>query len=188
MKKWIFTGFIGALAFFYLAAFLEFIAGARGFTGIEAKEAQAIVVLTGGINRAEEGLKIFSKEKASYLIISGVHMDADLDSIFPGKLNNVRRDNIILEKKSGSTFENAIEVRDILAKREIRSIQLVTSAYHMKRAYFTFRKILPPEIEIYPMPVSTPNYDERRWWNGKSLMLLAIEFFKYQWYIVKFIG
>ncbi len=188
------AGLIAASAVFLAMAvylFLDFTAGIKAGNAepagpVDPGGADAIVVLTGGMGRVEEGLHLLRKGKAGLLVLSGVHADADLDSIFLHHLDRSERLNIVLEKRSGSTFENAVEVKRFMEERGLKSMVLITSAYHMKRAEYIFRKIMPPGIRIEPYRVSTPNFDEERWWHGRSLMLLLIEFFKYYWYAAGF--
>lgn len=170
--------------------FLDFVAstGFFGAASAPARQAEAIVVLTGGKGRVEEGLRLFRNGSSRVLILSGVHEDADLDSIFrrSGKPGTDERGSIILEKASGSTYENAVEVDKITRRLGLKSVLLITSIYHMKRAHYTFRKILPPEVAIVPITVPSPNYDEYRWWGLRSLGLILPEFLKYYWYVLCF--
>ncbi len=146
----------------------------------------AIVVLTGGKGRVEQGLEILRNGVSPTLILSGVNEAADLDSIFLDGLGPGERDSIILEKASKSTYENAVECRRLLEEKGYSSIVLVTSAYHMKRAYLIFRRVMPDGVLITPHSVSSPNFDEENWWNWKSLAILAPEFMKYSWYELRF--
>lgn len=169
---------IGALFWDFAASTREYRPAGQG--------ADAIVVLTGGRGRTDEGLALLRKGASRLLILSGVHQDADLDSIFLNRVNKIEREKILLEKNSRSTYENAIEVRKLVSERGVASIVLITSGYHMKRAHYTFRKVLPPDIRIDSYSVSTPNFDGSRWWEGGSLGLLALEFVKYYWYVARF--
>ncbi len=146
----------------------------------------AIVVLTGGKGRVERGLEFLRNGVSPTLILSGVNEAADLDSIFLDGLYPGERDNIILEKASKSTYENALQVRRLATEKGYSSVVLVTSAYHMKRAYFIFRRVMPDDVRIAPHSVSSPNFDEEKWWNWKSLAILAPEFMKYSWYEIRF--
>ena len=165
--------------------FLNFARETMGYrTGVE--KADAIIVLTGGKGRVEEGLYLLRRGMAGLLIISGVNEDADVDSIYLKKLNEDEKLKIILEKRSKSTYENAIEVGRLLNAYNIRSLVLMTSLYHMKRAEYIFTRVLPPGVRIETYGVSTPNFDETRWWSGNNLLLLTVEFLKYYWYVAEF--
>lgn len=186
-RNWLIAALTVSLALaVYL--FLDFTAGIKAVSAgpVGQGDADAIVVLTGGMGRVEEGLSLLRKGKAGLLVLSGVHADADLDSIFLNRLDKFERPKIVLEKRSGSTFENAVEVKRFMEERGLKSMVLITSAYHMKRAEYIFRKIMPPDIRIEPYRVSTPNFDEERWWHGRGLMLLLIEFLKFYWYAAGF--
>lgn len=175
---------LSALLVFTAGVFLDFIGATRGFydTAIHEK-ADAIVVLTGGKGRAEEGLSLLRQGRADLLILSGVNEDADAASIFfYSRLAQKEHDSIVLDKVSRSTYENAEVVSGIVREKGIRSIILITSGYHMKRADFIFRHIAAPDVIIYNYVAPTPNFDVARWWEGRSLMLVMVEFLKYLWY------
>jgi len=175
------------IASYIIYLFSGFIGDVRE-TGYEASgKADAIVVLTGGLGRAEVGLNLLSVGTAGVMILSGVHEDADLGAIFFNKkLNENDKLRIILEKKSRSTIENAIEVRRIFEEKGFRSMVLITSGYHMKRALYIFRRVMPGDYIIMPYSVESPNFDETRWWGSTSFGLLTAEFLKFYWYAAGF--
>ena len=144
--------------------------------------AEAVVVLTGGKGRVEAGLDLLEKGRGNSLIITGVHEDSSLDAIFTNKIAKHLRGRIILEKKAKSTYENAIEVRRILDSTNRRSMILITSGYHMVRARYIFSRVMPKGIKVSTYAVATSNFDEERWWDGKGLGLVVLEFVKYRWY------
>ncbi|MDH7554894.1 MAG: YdcF family protein [Spirochaetota bacterium] len=53
---------------------------------------------------------------------------------------NVKKQDIIIESQSRDTDDNALNVIKICERKNYRSIALVTSAYHMPRAYKLFGK------------------------------------------------
>ncbi len=69
------------------------------------------------------------------------------------------------EKQSKTTWENAVNTKEILEQLKINKIILVTSAWHMPRAIDSFNR-----VGIYPMPAPTafsptqPPPDELRTW------------------------
>lgn len=74
--------------------------------------------------------------------------------------------DILLETKATNTFENVILVEGILQSQGWRSVLLVSSPYHMRRAVWTWRKAAP-ELEVIPVPVPRSQYYQRGW--GASL-------------------
>ncbi|WKZ31653.1 MAG: YdcF family protein [Thermodesulfobacteriota bacterium] len=177
---------IAAIAAFsvVISLFLDFVDDTRAYRQA-GTGADAIVVLTGGRGRTAEGLSLLRQGKGAVLILSGVHADADLDSIYLNQVNLVERPSIVLEKFSKSTYENALEVRRIMEERGFKSMVLITSGYHIKRAHYTFARIMP-DVRIEPYSVSTANFEIESWYGGKGLGLLAVEFLKYYWYKARF--
>ncbi len=57
--------------------------------------------------------------------------------------------DIIVEKESTSTYENALFSRRLLAERKLNGIVLVTDALHMHRASLCFRHL---GLEVTPAP------------------------------------
>jgi uncharacterized SAM-binding protein YcdF (DUF218 family) len=167
-----------------LYLFLEYVEELKNFRA-EEKRVDAIVVLTGGTGRADLGLKLLRQGFGGVLVLSGVNKDADVDSIFLTSFTEFDRLSVILEKRSKSTFGNAIEVRGILSERELRSMLLITSMYHMKRAQYIFERIMPADIEMALYPVPNPGFN-RNWWKGKGFISAFTEFAKYYWYYLRF--
>ena len=140
----------------------------------------AIVVLTGGRGRVEEGFKLYREHQARYLFLIGVGPTVRKGDLFKGKDAGAADDGVILENNSRNTLENALYARDLIQKRgDISSITLITSRYHMKRATLIFRNTMAKDIAIYPYPVDTRNLKEEWWSHGGSFRLLFTEFYKY---------
>lgn len=177
---------VALLAALTASGFASFADRTRSLVSVPCASADAVVVLTGGRNRAEEGLRLLKNGSARILILSGVNRDADLDSIFLNSLSNAERGNIILDKASTSTYRNAVEVRGIMRRMRLNSMLLLTSGYHMARAEYIFRKLMPADIKILPCTVATPNFDMERWWAGGSLVILFAEFVKYYLFVAGF--
>ena len=116
----------------------------------------AIIVLTGGSNRIQTGLDLFSKGLSSTLFITGVHPSVKKDELTALWKGNISLPEccIILGHIATTTLENAIETKSWINgyKGNIKSIQLVTSAYHMQRALLEFRNKIK-DIDIIPYPV-----------------------------------
>ncbi len=146
----------------------------------------AIVVLTGGSGRVDAGLELLRDGHGNILVISGVARDATLDTIFVSGLGELESYSIVLDKRSKSTYENAMELRRIIHKNEFESILLVTSTYHMQRAAYILYNVLPWHVEIGTYSVPSPNFNPRAWWQGRGPVIILSEFFKYYYYYLKF--
>lgn len=96
--------------------------------------------------------------------------------LYRPKAGDPPADRVILEKTSRNTLENAIYARDILAAYDVRSVLLITSRYHLKRAAILFRHALPRDVAIYPYPVDSVNVKEKWWQHEGSFRLLFPNF------------
>lgn len=119
-----------------------------------AGRTDAVVVLTGGANRIEEGLRLFATGSAPHLFISGVHESVDVDSIKAMWKGSIDLPDccLTLGHSASNTMDNASETRRWLEENEIKSIRLVTSNYHMRRSLLEFSEAMP-DIEIIRHPV-----------------------------------
>jgi uncharacterized SAM-binding protein YcdF (DUF218 family) len=134
--------------------------------------AEAIVVL-GGAVRAQEyprpwvdvleegdrplhGAQLYLQGKAPLVILSGGRIDwfgprgaeaDDMAEIMAAM--GVPRTAMVLERTSINTYENAVNVKQILDQRGINQVLLVTSAVHMPRSLAIFKK---QGIDAIPAP------------------------------------
>lgn len=139
----------------------------------------AIVVLAGGRGRIEEGSRLYRDHSAKWLFLVGVDPSVRKGDLFTETKGARSGDSVYLEKVSRNTLENALYAKEMLVKRNLSSIKLITSRYHMKRATLIFRHVLPKNIAIYPHPVDTKNLKEEWWNHSGSFRLLFSEFYKY---------
>jgi uncharacterized SAM-binding protein YcdF (DUF218 family) len=90
------------------------------------------IVLSGGIVRKEDGPKPLAELMQEFMIRQGAAPD-----------------DLIVEDRSTTTYENAVECRKLLGERGIDRITLVTEAFHMHRAARCFSKA---GFEVTPAP------------------------------------
>jgi uncharacterized SAM-binding protein YcdF (DUF218 family) len=142
-------------------------------------QADAIVVLTGGKGRLEEGFRLLAAQAAPRLFISGVGDEVGLADLFqplPGELRaQVRKVSpaaISLGHRARNTIGNAEETREWLEGKPVRSILLVTSNYHMPRSINEFAEVLP-QLSVIPAPVFSDEFPAR-WWEASGSRELAL--------------
>ncbi len=109
----------------------------------------------------------------------GVDPSVRTSDLYRPKPGDPDAENVILEKSSRNTLENSIFGRDVIVRSGARSILLITSRYHLKRASILFHNSLPKDITIIPYPVDSVNLKESWWSHGGSFQLLFREFYKY---------
>ena len=131
----------------------------------EIKNADLILVLGGGMDKGRyltlvssyrlvKGAQLYFEGRANKILVSGG---------IPGKVNvpeaavmaqearrlKIPAEDILLEKKSRNTHEQAVEVKKISDSLKMKSILLVTSFSHMKRSLMAFENL---GFKIYPAP------------------------------------
>ncbi len=152
---------VACIVVLWMAGFLAFsIVAVTASPQGDDETTDAIVVLTGGKERVEEGLKLFAKGRASHLFISGVHEDvkkAEILSLWNGD-SSLPPCCVTLGYKATTTVQNAEETREWIAEEEYTSIRLVTGNYHMPRAKTELAHALPG-IDIFEHPLKQPDLD-----------------------------
>ena len=159
-------------------SFVLFVRYMNSYPSIEDKT-DAIVVLTGGRHRIEEGIKLLNNGVGDKLFISGVSKKTTLKEI--EKKSNVKIKNyykVDLGYDAADTIGNAAEITDWITKNNVHSLRLVTSNYHLPRAL--------EELSVYHLPISIiahPVYSEKiahKWWSSlATFKLLAAEYNKF---------
>jgi uncharacterized SAM-binding protein YcdF (DUF218 family) len=135
-----------------------------------------MIVLSGGSDRIEYATEMFLEGVSEQLMISG--------GVFYGARSNasslaeyvvaqgVSEENIILEHEASNTLENALYTKKLFQNTP-ESIMLVTSDYHQKRAFLTFRYVYP-ETMIYNASAPSSDWNADEWWTTKKSIYLTI--------------
>lgn len=131
-----------ALGFAWFAAVLPRPAG--------TERADAVVVLTGAAGRVERGLAVLDNKWAPQMFVSGVFRQ-----VKPGEFAVQFKVSaaqmaccVALGYAAADTIGNASETAEWVRTNKHRSIRLVTSDWHMRRAAFELRAELPDGVTI----------------------------------------
>jgi len=168
MKKWtllIVPTVFFALCVFYFVREYSFILK-EPMTAWEVDPvADCAVVLTGGPGRVKEGFSLLARKLIKKLIIAGVHPDAELRDILPlwPFYGNMSEKDVVLERRSSSTYGNAQQAVPLVEALNCRDIVLVTSQIHMFRASKTFRSAFAATIPIYKHTVIAGRVESSFW-------------------------
>lgn len=124
------------------------------------RHADCAIVLTGGAGRTREGLDLLSRGLIGKLVISGVHPGAQFEEIFPQWpfYAGIDRKDVILERRSTTTYGNAHQSLAFIEALECHSVLLVTSRLHMYRAMRVFQAAAPKDLLIYPHAIVSNDY------------------------------
>jgi uncharacterized SAM-binding protein YcdF (DUF218 family) len=166
--------------------------------------ADAIVVLMGD-SRGERGKKtldLYTQGKAPLIIVP------DDKPVFFDHLNITRSDSDLYRTyfqgsslppnaviylqgcNNTSTVEEAICINNYLKaeKPSVKSILLVTSWYHSKRAHWVFEKFLDPNIIVHSVDAPLNGGYSQKWWaNESSFIAVFEEYLKFTYWHFKFV-
>lgn len=119
-------------------------------------QADCGVVLTGSPGRIRESFELLGQKKIRKLIVSGVYKETQLNEIFPhlAFYPEISEQDIFLEKKSETTYGNAVQSLALVKALQCHDILLITSQLHMYRAYRIFSHIYPTSITINKLTVA----------------------------------
>lgn len=179
---------IGSLALFGLVCILLVGFGFAWFVWrlpaeeVELKRnADGIVVLTGGASRIADAIELLASGRGRRLLISGVHPSTGVGEISRSMPEYQRMFSccIDLDHSARNTLGNALETRRWVSDRGFRSLIVVTSNYHMPRAMAELGRQLPG-VTLMSFPVVPERLRGDSWWSrGVNAKLLFSEYVKY---------
>ncbi|MGV1684896.1 YdcF family protein [Sphingopyxis sp. NJF-3] len=125
------------------------------------QKTDAIVVLTGGPGRIDRALELLETGQAKRLLISGVAREVkprELAAEYkrPQSLFDCC---IALGFEAEDTRSNATEVASWVARRNYKTVRLVTTDWHMRRAEYEIGRAVGGKVTIIPDAVrSRPSF------------------------------
>ena len=140
----------------------------------------AVVVLGGGVVKSPQGyepsihstarlvagIQLASAHNLSLILTGGTPPgvdqvpEAEIMKRFAVKFG-IDEDKIIVEPQAKTTLENAINTAGICREYQFKKLVLVTSAVHMKRAVFSFKKA---GVSVVPYPTGyLYDYSQMKW-------------------------
>lgn len=145
------------------------------------RDADGIVVLTGGNSRVIEALELLAAHRGKRLLISGVNpgtTTADIARQIP-HYDRLFACCVDLDYTAINTFGNAVQTRLWAAKHGFGSLIVVTSTYHMPRALAELGHQLP-KVTLIPYPVVSDRLRTGSWWsNPDATRLVVSEYLKF---------
>jgi uncharacterized SAM-binding protein YcdF (DUF218 family) len=153
--------FLAFVAILYVLGFALFSVTLGEPAPGDTPNVDAIVAITGGKGRIEHGAALLAHGKAKRLLIAGADpavRKIDLVQRLGGK-RKLFDCCVDLGSESVDTRSNAEEAKRWIERHHYKSIRLVTSDWHMRRARYEFNRHLDSEIKIIPDAVRTePNF------------------------------
>jgi uncharacterized SAM-binding protein YcdF (DUF218 family) len=145
------------------------------------RNADGIVVLTGGTSRVNDALELLASGRGKRLLITGVNAGTTTGDIAHEVLNYDRWLSccVDLDYSALNTLGNAVQTRRWALDHGFRSLIVVTSAYHMPRALAELAHQLP-DAALVPYPVVSDRLRVEPWWsNGDTAKLVLSEYLKF---------
>lgn len=144
-----------------LLAFAATVPGAMDWVGSGTPvrpppKADAVVVFTGPeMARLAVAFRLLDTGTAPLLLISGV-WEGNNETTLRGHVGLPPHGACCVSiDHAHNTRENALLTADWVVRREVRSLLLVTSDYHMPRAEWLLHMTLPPGVTVQTLPVPT---------------------------------
>jgi len=168
--------------------------------------AQAVVVLSGSsvyAERIRHASELYFQNRAPTILLTndGVRrgwsrrLQTNPRSIERGKdgliAAGVPADRIVmLPGRVTSTYDEALAVRAYARNAELRSVLIVTSAYHSRRALWVFTRVLAGEgvsVGVDPAPPGFLSPAPDAWWlTRRGWWAVAAEYPKLAYYLVTY--
>lgn len=146
-----------------------------------AHATDGITVLTGGVSRIDEAMKLMADGQAKRVLITGVNRGTSLAQLKTLVSEGQQYFDccVDIDKQAKNTIDNATETAEWVTLNGYKSLIVVTSNYHMPRALAELERAMPG-VELVPFPVVDNNVQVQRWWEypGTTRLLLS-EYLKY---------
>lgn len=145
------------------------------------RNADGIVVLTGGAARITDAIELLASGRGKRLLISGVNRtthSVELARLVP-EYEKMFSCCVDLDYSAINTIGNAVETRRWARDRGFHSLVVVTSSYHMPRAMVELAHQLP-DVTLIPFPVVPEKRRGEHWWSsGATTRVMILEYLKY---------
>lgn len=135
------------------------------------EHADAIVAISGGetTSRTAEAVKLYKEGYASKLLFSGAAADPSGPSNAAAMEREAERQGVpvkdaLIEESAQNTAQNAEASARVLQSVNAKSIILVTSPYHQRRASLEFHRALGKGVKIINHSAQDHSWRKSAWW------------------------
>jgi uncharacterized SAM-binding protein YcdF (DUF218 family) len=165
----------------FLLGFVWFASQISTSEVVLTRNADGIVVLTGGSSRVNDAFELLASKRGRRLLITGVYPATnrgEISRVLP-EYERLFACCVDLDRTAVNTLGNAIGTKRWARAQRFQSLIVVTSAYHMPRALAELAHQLPG-VELVPYPVVSERLRTEPWWSHiATTKLLFSEYVKY---------
>ena len=144
-------------------------------------KADAIIVISGGqtTTRAAHGIELYKAGWAPKLIFSGAALD-DGPSNAAAMSEQAQADGvsptfILTDDASQTTYQNALDTKQIVDANHWHTLILVTSPYHQRRADMTFEHVYGSNYTIINSSSVDDRWSKRYWYRSGFSFNVSME-------------
>jgi uncharacterized SAM-binding protein YcdF (DUF218 family) len=148
------------------------------------EKSDAIIILSDDnfyADRATRGAELFRQNLAPVVVASGVRLrpNASIAELMTHDLieRGVPKENILsFPQDADNTREEAESLRRLSQSKSWKSVIVVTSNYHTRRAKYIFKKVFPESVAIRIASARDGDFDPAHWYeHRKSIKRLTHE-------------
>ena len=194
MKKPLFAGILVSLAILLLASLFLYSFRTTFLTNISeflvenppAKQTELLFIQGGDVtSTVDYAASIYSKVNPQVILLSNNGREEQVAKRLV-KLHRLPSEKIRIlpaPRVVTSTYEEALALGRYCRRTPIKSVTVVTVAFHTGRSYWTLRRILPKEVEIRMAAAPEEGFSQSDWWKTeRGLITVNNEFLKWAYY------
>jgi uncharacterized SAM-binding protein YcdF (DUF218 family) len=136
------------------------------------KKVDLIVALGGDRGRQEEAARLLREDVAHWILFVGADVrQGDYHCL------GVPIDRTVLPAtRAFTTYEEAATTRQIIQKRDFKSVLVVTSPYHERRSLWVFKRVLQDtSVNLQITSSQGPAFSPDSWWKSDSGRRLVVK-------------
>lgn len=160
------------------------------------RQADLITAVSGPEYRINYAADLYKRGLGARLFFTGGYSDKNMRyeanwSKYLALAAGVPEEAITVDDESIiSTYQEAVRLQKYIEAHpdQIKTIILVTDAYHTRRARWAYQKVLGDQVKILmaPVPFDKTGYTRNWWMNAQSRKMVFDEYFKFTFYLFRY--
>lgn len=166
----------------------------------ELVPADVIVVISGGGMRYQYAVRLFKDGYGKYILFN--YNGEDVFNVVGMRFNpeemirdfaisnGIPLEKILTDGRSTSTYEDILYAKENIIKNKFHSAIFISSNYHMRRVYSTFKKVFKEDDikpVFAPVPMDNGGINPDKWWTREyDLIKVFDEYVKLVFYYFKY--